>query len=271
MARFLPLALVFLIACTACESTKGTDLAALQATSRLDREHSAWTALLDRHVVGDGFDYAALAAQPEPLYAYLATLQAVTPGELAGWSREERYAFWINAYNAYTVTRVVENYPLESIRDLDGLFGAMPVFGQSFIPLGALHGRDGELLSLNDLEHGILREEFQDARVHAAINCASKSCPPLRNEAFVASRLDEQLDDQMRAFIADRERNRFNVPELRAELSKIFDWFKGDFQRDATSIRGYLMRYAHESDKMFISNAKIAFTKYDWALNEASR
>jgi len=262
---------LLLFGCSACESSPDAgDLAALTTTSTLDPEHSAWTAILAEHVARDGFDYAALAADSAPLENYLATLQAVTPAELTSWSDEARYAFWINAYNAYTIALIVENHPLDSIRDLDRLFGAQSVFDEAFIPLGALHG-DGGPLSLNDIEHGLLRAELKDARVHAAVNCASVSCPPLRNEAFVASRLEEQLDGQMRAFIADRERNRFLVPELRAELSKIFDWFKADFERDATSTRGYLMRYAPESDKMFISNAKLGFAKYDWSLNEARR
>ena len=131
-------------------------------------------------------------------------------------------------------------------------------------------GKD-EDLSLNDIEHGILRKKFKDARVHAAINCASASCPPLRAEAFVADRLDAQLDEQMRAFVTDGSRNHLVREKNRLELSEIFQWFAEDFERDAGSVKDYLARFAAPEDADFIRKAKVSYIDYDWDLNDASK
>ncbi len=236
-----------------------------------DQDHALWTKVLARHVQGDRFDYAALKAEPEELERYLDALHAVTPAQLAGWTKAQRFAFWINTYNAHTIKKVINEYPLKSIRELDKAFGLKTVFEQGFIRMEAHHpdGKD-EKLSLNEIEHGILRARFEDARVHAAINCASISCPPLLNEAFVAARLDEQLDAQMKAFVHDAARNELDVAEGEARLSQIFDWFAGDFERDAGSVREYLARYAPELSD-FLADAKLKSLKYDWDLNDVKR
>lgn len=235
-----------------------------------DHSHALWDGILRAHVRGTDFDYGALAKTPDELYRYLGLLHAVTSAELAGWTREQRFAFWINAYNAHTVQKVVENYPLESIRKLDKAFGLKSVFDQAWIPMPALHpeGKDEEL-SLNDIEHSILRARFKDARVHAAINCASKSCPPLLNEAFVAERLDQQLESQMRAFVNDPDRNRFDRAEGQIRLSEVFKWFQEDFERDAGSVVEYLVRFAPPEDAAFLRKAKVRYLDYSWDLNDA--
>ena len=240
-----------------------------QAQQAFDQAHGLWNELLKARVKGDSFDYGAVKKDPAKLNAYLRQLQAVTPAELKGWKKEERFAFWINVYNAYTIKKVVDNYPLDSIRDLSGAFGLKSVFDNEFIAMQA-HHPDGknDKLSLNDVEHEILRVRFKDARLHAAINCASFSCPPLRGEAFVASKLDKQLEEQMRAFVVDKKRNRFNRDKGRAEISEIFKWFKEDFERDAESIRGYLIRFAPEADAEFLRTAKLKYIDYDWDLND---
>ena len=233
-----------------------------------DHSHRLWDGVLKQHVRGDLFDYAALAEDTSALDAYIAQMRTVTPEDLAAWSREQRFAFWINAYNAFTVKKVVKNLPLKSIRDLDKGFGLTTVFEQAWIKLQPLHpsGKPAKL-SLNDIEHGILRARFKDARVHAAVNCASLSCPPLLGEAFVADRLEQQLDSQMRAFVADRKRNPFKRDKHEVRLSKIFDWFAEDFERDAGGVREYLLRYASDEDAAFIRDAKLKFTDYSWKLN----
>ncbi len=249
-------------------------LSAAPAQSTFDHDHTAWTEILQANVQGDAFDYAAVQKAPQKLNAYLETLQAVTPRELGGWTKEERYAFWINVYNAYTIKKVVDNYPLDSIKDLNtGLFGAKSVFNKEFIPMSAHHPEgDKDELSLNDVEHGILRPKFKDARVHAAINCASYSCPPLLNEAFTAKKLDEQLDKQMKAFVVDTKRNQLNREKNRLYLSEIFDWFDDDFERDAGTVREYVARFAPEKDREFIRNAKrIKYIDYDWSLNDVKK
>ncbi len=238
-----------------------------QETS-FDHEHAAWTAILAKHVRGDTFDYAALAKSRKGFDAYLASLASVTPEELARWTESQRYAFWINAYNAFTVEKIVDNLPLESIRKLDGWLGLSSVFDDEFIPLKAHHPeKKRDELSLNDIEHGILRPRFEDARVHAAVNCASASCPPLRAEAFVADRLEKQLDEQMRAFVRDTTRNRLDKGKKRLRLSSIFKWFQEDFVRDGKSLRGYLKLWLPESEHAFVDSAKIEYLDYDWDLN----
>ena len=190
------------------------------ADDGFDHDHRLWNELLTRHVQGDAFDYASLKKNPGKLDEYLSKLHAVTPAQLKTWTKNQRFAFWINVYNAHTIKKIVDNYPIKSIKKLSGAFGLNSVFDNRFIAMEALHpaGKRGKL-SLNDVEHGILRERFKDARLHAAINCASYSCPPLRNEAFTAARLDVQLDEQMRRFVNDPERNVIDTKNKTLRLS----------------------------------------------------
>ena len=236
-----------------------------------DHTYAAWTEILRSCVRADGVDYAALKEDPLRVERCLEPLHAVTLDETLHWTENQRFAFWINVYNAHTLQKVVQHYPLKSIRDLDAALGLKTVFDQAFIPMRAFHpdGKDKDL-SLNDIEHGILRRKFKDARVHAAINCASASCPPLRSEAFVAERLDEQLDEAMRAFVTDGKRNHFLRDKNRLELSRIFEWFAEDFERDAGSVEDYLVRFAAPEDADFVRKAKVSYLAYDWDLNDAS-
>ncbi len=238
-------------------------------SSPFDHTHAVWTEILKQHVVADRIDYAAIKKDRGALDAYLAQLHAVTPGELASWTREQQFAFWINTYNAHVVDLVLTEYPIESIKDIGGLFGS--VWKKSFIAMPALHpsGKPGTL-SLDELEHQILRPRFKDARVHAAINCASLSCPPLRNEAFVAEHLGEQLDDQVRKWLGDPTRNRFDEAKSRAEVSEIFDWFKDDFVRDGGSVVAWIAKYSPASQATWLSKGKVKLSSldYSWKLND---
>ncbi|TDJ65795.1 MAG: DUF547 domain-containing protein [Planctomycetota bacterium] len=242
--------------------------AVLPCCSTFDHGHTAFDRVLRRHVAGDRFDYAALRADPAGLRAYLSSLEAVRPSDFSSWSRAERYAFWINAYNAYTLMIVAQHYPVASIRDIGS--AETTVWDDSFIPLGALHG-DSRRLSLNQIEHEILRADFPDARVHAAVNCASIGCPPLRAEAYVAERLEEQLDSQARAWIADAARTRFEAQSETIRVSKIFEWFEDDFVRDAGGAIQWIERYAPQPQAAWIADAravKLRYLEYDWDLNE---
>lgn len=263
---------VLLLVLSGCGLTS-SPLAAAQASSApqaaFDQSHALWTEVLHGCVREGGFDYAKLKADPAKLETYLAALHAVTPETLAGWSDKQRFAFWINTYNAHCIQKVIENYPLKSIRKLDGLLGINTVFDKAFIPMRA-HHPDGknEDLALNDIEHKILRKRFKDARVHAAVNCASLSCPPLRNEAFTADKLDAQLDQQMRAFVNDPVRNLIDPAKKDLALSEVFKWFEEDFERDAKSVKEYLIRWAPAGQAEFIRGAKIRYLDYDWDLND---
>ncbi len=249
--------------------TRPTSLAKAQDKAYFDHEHLLWSELLDQHVRGDGFDYDSLKKKPGKLDDYLAQMHVVTPNQIASWSKEQRFAFWINAYNVHTIKKIVDNYPLKSIRKLSGAFGLNSVFDNNFIEMQALHpSGKNKKLSLNDIEHKILRERFKDARLHAAINCASYSCPPLRNEAFTADRLDVQLQDQMRKFVNDPKRNLIDTKKNTLRLSKIFDWFKTDFERDAKSVKEFFIRFAPKDQAEAIRAMRIKHISYDWALND---
>ncbi len=238
-----------------------------------DHEHGLWTRVLSRHVKGDRFDYQALSESRGELDLYLLALRGVAAEELAGWTREQRCAFWINAYNAYTVHLVLMGYPLKDIRDLGS--SASPVWQKDFIPLRHLDGgTDGELISLERIEQRILRPGFEDARVHAALDRASRSSPPRRSEAFAAERLDAQLDDQARRWLADPARNRFRSAQRRLEVSAIFEWFESDFERDAGSVPAWIARYAPREESAWLADAEeiaIDHLPYSWELDDVER
>ncbi len=232
------------------------------AVESFDHDHSEWTDLLKRYVRDGDVDYRGLAGEGRgPFDAYLRSLQAASASEHT-FRRDERMAFWINAYNAFTIRLVLDNYPIESIRAIGLLPGA--AFRKKFIPLG----RGGEEISLDTIEHEILRKEFQDARIHFAIVCASKSCPALRSEAYRARDLARQLDDAARGFLADPSKNRLDGSET-LHLSPIFKWFREDFERDAGSLEAFAARYAAPNDAERIRTAKmqLEFLDYDWSLN----
>jgi hypothetical protein len=223
--------------------------------------HVLWDSLLHRHIKADGFvDYKGFIRDSSEFKQYLALLSAANP-DSKNWTREEKMAFWINAYNAFTVQLIVDNYPVSSIKNIKkGITFVNSVWDIKFIHIG------GKTYDLNNIEHSILRSKFKDARVHAAINCASYSCPALRPEAYTADKLDAQLTDAMHGFVNDPLRNRVSVKK--AEISEIFKWFSGDFVRDAGSVRAYINRYA---DEKLIPNGKIAYLDYGWSLNEAKQ
>lgn len=231
-----------------------------------DHEHAAWTRLLRRFVHDGLVDYRGLKAEGAGhLDPYLCQLAAVTTAQYATWTRQEQLAFWINAYNAYTIRLVLDHYPLQSIRSIGLLPGA--AFRKTFIPMEALLGR---MVSLDTIEHDILRGEFDEPRIHFAIVCASQSCPVLRDEAYRARGLDSQLEDAARRFVRDPRRNRFDAATRTFHASSIFKWFREDFERRTGSLASFLARYADESAAAVLRSdgARIDHLDYDWSLNE---
>ena len=219
--------------------------------------HEVWDGLVKKHVQPDGFvDYVGFVQDSAKLNIYLSLLESSHPQK--SWSEKEQKAYWVNAYNAFTIKLIVDNYPVASIKDIKkGIPFVNSIWDDEFIDI------QGEIYDLNGIEHGILRKNFPDGRIHAAINCASYSCPRLRNEAFTADRLESQLEDAMRLFVNDPLRNR--VTAEKAELSKIFSWFGGDFKKDAGSVREFVNHYANEPLE---PSGKISHLKYDWRLND---
>lgn len=220
-------------------------------------QHDIWNGLLKKHVRTDGLvDYKGFVKDSARLQQYLNILSASHPKD--SWSKAEQMAYWINAYNAYTIQLIVEHYPVASIKDIKkGITFVNSIWDIKFIHIGA------KTYDLNNIEHDILRPQFKDARIHAAINCASFSCPRMLNEAFTAQKLEQQLEAVTRSFINDPERNRVGADK--AELSPIFNWFGGDFKRDAGSVRAFVNKYA----KVKLKEAgAITYKDYDWRLND---
>jgi len=219
--------------------------------------HQAWDLLLKKHVSQDGsVNYAGFLRDRKELQDYLDRLSANPPEER--WTRNETMAFWINAYNAFTVKLVLDHYPVHSIRYIrKGIPFINSVWDMPFIQIG------GEKMDLNHIEHGILRRQFREPRIHAAINSGSISCPVLRNEAFNPSRLGWQLDDAMRQFINDRQRNQLQGSTIR--ISKIFSWFSTDFRINGAPLTDYLNRYARIPVPR---RTKVEYLPFDWRLNE---
>ena len=219
--------------------------------------HEIWNSLLQKHVSPDGqVNYKGFIQDSLLFQKYLQLLSNHHPNK-KNWSAEERLAYWINAYNAFTVKMIADHYPVKSIKDIkNGIPFVNTVWDIKFIKI------EGQEFDLNNIEHGIIRKRFKEPRIHFAVNCASISCPRLRNEAYHAEQLDAQLADQTRYFINQSGKNKITSDRL--ELSKIFSWFKGDFKDTHGSVINFLNEYAAiPIDK----NAEISYKEYDWNLN----
>ena len=217
-------------------------------------DHAAWDQLLRAHVRGDGLDYEGLRAKEAQLDLYLAAIAATDPNTLGG--RPDRLAFYLNAYNAYTVKAVLAAGPaLRSVADVAPDFGFFKAADKTV---------GGKKVSLNDLENTIIRPTFKDPRIHAALNCASKSCPPLLAEAFVPAHLERQLEGVMRAFARDEARNHIAPGDVK--LSRIFEWYAADFGPEGP--KPFLARYLEGPRAEALHGAaNLGYLDYDWRLN----
>ncbi len=243
-----------------------------------DHAYAAWDGLVKKHVkwLPDNkqsrVDYAAFAKDRADLKKVLDAMSGVPKPEFDGWSKDQRMAFLINAYNAFTVEVILTKYPdIKSIKEL-GSFNRGPWKNEFFTLLGAKHHLDW-------IEHEELRPKYGDPRVHAAVNCASIGCPALRNEAFTAAKLDAQLEDGMMRFLGDRTRNR--VTDGKLQVNAIFKWFKEDFekgQKGFSKVEDVFAKYAAQlSDKpeeqaaVKAKSLPITHLDYDWSLNAIGR
>lgn len=209
--------------------------------------HNRWNALLQKNVSETGgVNYEAFRKSRTELDAYINNLTSNVPNE--NWSKQETLAFWINAYNALTIDLILRNYPTKSIKDIkDPWDQRLWKFGKKWY-------------NLNDIEHEILRK-MDEPRIHFAIVCASVSCPKLQNTAFTAENLEAQLNNATKQFLKDKTRNEISKDELR--LSKIFKWFKKDFEQNG-SLVDFLNEY---SDIAISQSAKVRYKDYNWDLN----
>ncbi len=243
-----------------------------------DHEFTNWDSITKQYVrwlpdnVQSRVDYAGLARERTRLAQVLSEYSSVSQATFGKWNQHQQMAFLINAYNAFTVELILTKYPdLRSIKDL-GSFLESPWKRKFFTLLGARHNLDW-------IEHEMLRARYHDPRIHTAIVCASIGCPALLPGAYTAAKLDQQLEDGMRRFVSDPTRNRYRAGKL--EVSSIFDWFKGDFEKGHQGYRSVgdvFARYAGNltSDPRVEASIRakavpITFLDYNWMLNDSAR
>lgn len=251
-----------MLLCVFAISLVSAPLAAQAACPDFDHDHAAWTRILGKYVSDQGLvDYKGLIKEDKKaLNGYIDSLEACSKSEFSEWTREQQMAFLINAYNAYTIKTIVDNYPVKSIRSIGFVPGS--IFRKKQFNLPVL----GKEIALDTIEHENLRPKYKDPRVHFAVNCASASCPQLRNEAYTGEKLDAQLDEQGKFFLGDKSKNRLKGDV--AELSMIFKWFAEDFKKEGGAAK-FAAQFAEGDLKTALeSNPKIEYLTYDWSLNK---
>ncbi len=246
--------------------------------------YADYAAVLNAYVNDQGMvDYRLLKADRQRLDAFASALAQLAPSTYEHWSEKEKIAFWINAYNALTLEAIINHYPIKSsffrsvvfpknsIRQIPGVWDTL-----QFMVMGRKR-------TLGEIEHEILRQQFNEPRIHMALVCAAMGCPPLRNEPFFGDQLDEQLNDQTRRFLSDSTMFRMDRSQGRVYLSSIFKWFGRDFikiygtdQKLAghdpaeRAVLNFISRHLDASDREYLATAKynVEYLGYDWSLNE---
>ena len=239
-----------------------------------DHAHPLYDGLLKDFVNKGRVDYGGLKQGAGPLDRYLAAAAAVPEAQFLSWDEPRQLAFLFNLYNAATLRLILDHYPVGSIREIGGLFKGP--WKQRVV------GLFGRVVTLDDLEHGILRKRYNEPRLHLALVCAAKGCPPLRGEAYRAERLNDQLDDQAKRFLADPAAFRIDRGRGVVHLSSLFKWYGDDFRARYTPASGFpgleepwravmhfCARYLSDGDRRFLEAGgyRIRFLDYDWSLN----
>lgn len=221
--------------------------------SRTNAQTEIFNNLLQKHVSNSGnVDYKSFKIDEPKLDTYISYLEKTSPDN--SWSENKQKAFWINAYNAYTIKKILENYPLKSIMDIKEK--GKTAWKIPFAKVG------GKTYTLDHIEHEILRKKLFDPKIHVGVNCASGSCPKLSNIAFTEENVNTELEKLMKEFVNDSSRNKISNKKI--QISSIFDWFKEDFTKNG-SVIDYLNKYSTTEIK---KNARTSYLKYDWSLNE---
>ena len=224
-----------------------------------DQTHFEWDKILKKYTVQEGnqvlFNYQELKKTPAEFEGYLRTLSNLKRVEFKSFSKKEKLAFWINVYNAFTVKLIIDNYPVKSIKDIGGWFGSpwkikfLEIFNKK--------------ISLDTVEHGIIRKDFNEARIHFAVNCASFGCPSLLPEAFTGKGLELQLDKAAKNFLTNTAKNKYVESSKTIYMSKIFKWYGDDFKSQYGSYKKFASKYI-----TFPTNAQVDWLDYDWNLNQ---
>jgi hypothetical protein len=257
------------------------------AARDLQVDTQAYFRVLQTNVDTEGrVDYQGLKENPRDLDAFLWSAAALPAGIYETWTREEKIAFWLNVYNACTLKVIIDHYPIQSsffrslrypknsIRQISGVWNKLtfPVMG--------------EPLTLDHIEHEILRREFEEPGIHMALVCAAKSCPPLRREPYTGPRLAEQLHDQAGRFLSSADNFAIDVERRTVYLSSIFKWFREDFigrfaaagriqglDAGESAVVSFISRFVPETSAAFLSRGdfRLKYLGYDWDLNEGPK
>ncbi len=225
--------------------------------------------LLKTYVHDKKVDYKNLLKEKKKLFAFTEEMGKISPkSHPANFkTTNEKLAFWINAYNAFILRIIIDNYPIESIKDIN-FIGFTIWLHKNLI--------GGENISFKSLEDDIIRSEFKDPRIHFAINCASYSCPPLVNRAYMPSTLNEQMESSTRNFINDRENFKIDNKEKIIYLSSIFDWYDTDFYEyliknkniKEPHLLDFIKLYYEHEIKNNLYQYEVVFIEYNWNLND---
>lgn len=248
-----------------------------------DFHYEDYALALDSYVDGQGMvNYQALKVGRESLDAFTRRLAALDEKTYNGWSSDAKVAFWINTYNGLTLKAIIDNYPIKASRLRSLRFPKNSIRQISGVWTKLKHPVMGQERTLDDIEHKILRAQFNEPRIHMALVCAAMGCPALRNEPYTAEAFDEQLDDQTRRFVAHTEKFRIDRKDSRVYLSSIFKWFGEDFiptygtkkfsghSRDKNAVLNFVSQFLSEEDQTYLHRGdySIKYLDYDWSLNE---
>jgi hypothetical protein len=234
-------------------------------------DYSVWSSLLSKYYdPAQGMNYKALKANDKKTLDDLRRQMGTV--DVQALSRQDQFAYWINLYNINVVGVVVDNYPVESIRDIS----TDPIIRLNVFKKPSVQTKKGAI-SLNDVENEKIRDGFKDPRIHFAINCAAKSCPPIRIEPYQGAKINDQLDDQVRKFLNGPQGARLEKDggELVIHVTKIMDWFGDDFGKWAGGPVAFLKRYVSGDKRRMMDAAgnqiDLKFDDYDWKLNDTSK
>lgn len=231
--------------------------------SSFDHQHTLWNEVLHEVVVTQGsfsrVNYQQLKDEPSKFRNYLIQIESVKRAEFDNFTHEQQLAFLINYYNAHQIQQVIDNYPLTSIKDLGFLFSTP--WKKEFFTIF------GDAASLDFIEHELIRKQFQEPRIHFAVNCASIGCPPLLDQAFRAEALQQQLEHVATNFLNAHAINYYSSPDKRLTLSPIFKWYQEDFG-DEQALQKFVARYM-EGFIYQDTLASIEYSDYNWNLNDS--
>jgi len=262
--RILP---AFLLSISLC-------IASLSA-QEFDHTHKAYDAILEKYALEGNVDYQSLHTNPRALKRYLNTMATVSKPQFQKFSKEQQLAFLFNLYNAATLKLIIDHYPVKSIKDIGSWFK-----GPWDQPVVWLFGTT---ITLNNLEHDILRKGYNEPRLHLALVCAAKGCPPLRTEAYTAEKLNTQLNDQTHTFLAGSSGLRINRQTRTVYVSSIFKWYGKDFisiytpgagfvglNKIERAVAAFCSRYVSDQKRAYLMTGDytVKYIDYDWSLNE---